>query len=92
MKKLDFDLNTAAIGPASTGDLENAKRVMQTHKGVLQASGVVGMWIGARAAEPYIMVAVNPAKGKQLERTIPDSIDGVSVYYIEGTPTLYPIK
>ena len=86
MQKLDFELGTAAVGAARSGDLENAERVMRTHKRVLQASGVVAMWVGAKAAEPYIMIAVNPAAGKQLERTIPDSIDGVSIYYIEGIP------
>ena len=84
MKKLDFDLKDTS--KATGRDLKNAVRVMERHKRVLHASGVVGTWVGAKASQHYIMVAVDPDNGEKLKRTIPDSIEGVAVYYIEGTP------
>ncbi len=87
MKKLDFELRTAATSTASGSALENAHRVMEEHKDVLHTSGVVGTWIGAVASQAYIMVALNQGNSERLRKMIPDSIEGVSVYYIGGTPT-----
>lgn len=87
MKKTDFDVATAAIQDAGRSDLHRARRAMEKHRDILQADGVVGMWVGARASTPYIMVAVMESRGDQLRDIIPDSVDGVSVYYVEGIPT-----
>jgi hypothetical protein len=86
MKKANFDLGTAAVAPTSRCDLRHAERVLERNKLRLQASGVVGMWIGAKASRPYIMIAVNQNRGKELRQMIPDSLEGISVYYVEGTP------
>jgi len=87
MKKVNFDLRTtAAASRASRRDVEAARRVMEKHKSLLQGAGVVGMWIGAKSSRPYIMVAVSPDGSAKLQHTIPDSIEGVNVYYVEGTP------
>jgi hypothetical protein len=48
------------------------------------APGVLGMWVGARASRPYIMLAVNENHGEELREAIPDSLDGINVYYLEG--------
>jgi hypothetical protein len=87
MKKVDFDLGTTAVAArASRRDVKAAQRVMEKHKSLLQGAGVVGIWIGAKASRPYIMVAVSPDVSARLQRSIPDSIEGVNVYYVEGTP------
>ena len=85
MRKTDFDVATAAIEDAGRSDLHHAASVMERNRHRLQADGVVGMWVGARASRPYIMIAVRQDRGDQLRSVIPDSVDGVSVYYIEGT-------
>jgi hypothetical protein len=85
MIKADFDLGNAAAVGASRGDVESAARTMQRHRSLLQAVGVSGMWIGAKASRPYIMISVNPAEAAELRQAVPDSLDGVPVYYIEGT-------
>jgi hypothetical protein len=86
MKKADFDLGKAAAEGASQRDVESAERIMRRHKSLLQADGVSGMWIGAKASRPYIMLAVSPSGTAKLKQTIPDSLDGVAIYYIEGVP------
>lgn len=86
MKRADFDLGLAAASGVSTSDIELAEQVMRRHKSLLQAEGVSGMWIGAKASKPYIMVAVNPSGSAKLQNRIPDSLEGVAVYYIEGEP------
>jgi hypothetical protein len=88
MKKADFDLGAAGTPAASSCDLQHAEQVMKKHKHILQRAGVVGIWIGARKASPYIMVAINPDGAEELKRKIPDLLEGVSVYYIEGIPWL----
>jgi hypothetical protein len=88
MMKADFDLGAAAVPPTSRRDLRHAERVLERNKSRLQASGVVGMWIGAKASRPYIMIAVNQDRGKELRQAIPDSLDGINVYYVEGTPAV----
>jgi hypothetical protein len=87
LRKTDFDVVKAAIQDEGRSDLHHAQRVMEKNRHILQADGVVGMWVGARASKPYIMVAVMEHRGRQLQAVIPDSVDGVSVYYVEGTPT-----
>jgi hypothetical protein len=87
MKKINFDLGTTATASrVSRRDVEAAHRVMEKHKSLLQGAGVVGMWIGAKAARPYIMLAVRPGRSAKLQQAIPDSIEGVNVYYVEGAP------
>ncbi len=86
MRKTDFDVVTAAIQDAGRSDLHYAQRVMERNRHILQADGVVGMWVGARSSTPYIMLAVMENRGNLLRDVIPDSVDGVSVYYVEGTP------
>jgi hypothetical protein len=88
MKKADFDLGKAAAAGADQRDIESAEQIMQRHKSLLQADGVSGMWVGAKASRPYIMVAVSPSGSAKLKQTIPDSLDGVAIYYIEGIPTI----
>lgn len=87
MKKADFDLGKAAAAGASRRDIESAEQIMQKHRSLLQADGVSGMWVGAKASRPYIMVAVSPSGTAKLKQTIPDSLDGVAIYYIEGIST-----
>lgn len=84
MRKTDFDVVTAAIQDAGRSDLEDAQRVMEKNRHILQARGVVGMWVGACASRPYIMLAVNENQGNELREVIPDSVDGINVYYVEG--------
>jgi hypothetical protein len=84
MRRTDFDVATAAVEDAGQSDLHRAASILERNRHLLQADGVVGMWVGARASEPYIMLAVRQDRGDHLRSVIPDSVDGVSVYYIEG--------
>ena len=88
MRRADFDVGATALAGAPLGALDKARRVMEGHMGLLHAPGVVGMWVGARAFNPYIMLALDEAHSEELRGTIPDALDGVSVYYVEGTPSL----
>ena len=83
MKKVDFDMGVAAQAGRQT-DLRTASQTMERNRELLQAPGVLGMWVGARSASPYIMLAVNEAAGPALSQAIPDIVDGIRVYYIEG--------
>lgn len=83
MKKVDFDIGAEAQRGASIS-LATASDVIQKHQDILQEPGVLGMWAGARGPEPYIMLAVHYERSRPLSKAIPDSLDGVSVYYIEG--------
>jgi hypothetical protein len=83
MRKPDFDIRSAALLGTAT-DLDRAARAIERHRWLLQEPGVLGMWAGARGAEPYIMLAVREDGSTRLSRTIPDSLEGISVYYIEG--------
>jgi hypothetical protein len=88
MKRVDFDLGTtAAAAQVSRRAVEAAERIMEKHRSALQAVGVIGMWIGAKARRPYIMLAVTPSGSAKLQQSIPDSIEGINVYYLEGTST-----
>lgn len=82
MKKVDFDVEAGALQAVKT-DLSAAQRVLERNEAILSRPGVVGVWIGARGPEPYIMVAVEEARSIRLSRTIPDSIEGVCIYYVE---------
>lgn len=84
MKKADFDIGAAALVGVALSDVQIAQGVMERNRGLLQAPGVVGVWIGARAHQPYIMLAVKEQGGDELRHHIPDSLDGISVYNIEG--------
>jgi hypothetical protein len=84
MKKVDFDVAAGAVEALNT-DLSVAERVLRANEDVLTSPGVVGVWVGARGSEPYIMVAVEGDKSTRLRRTIPDSMGGVSIYYVEGS-------
>jgi hypothetical protein len=84
MRKVDFDLAAGASSGAPARDLRNAARVMERNRLLLQAPGVVGLWVGAQASKPYIIVAISQDSGDELRDAIPDSLDGVNVYYIEG--------
>jgi len=88
MRKADFELGEAAVSGASERDIGAAKLIMRKHRSILHAEGVSGIWIGAKASKPYIMVSVSPSGSARLKRQIPDSLDGITVYYIEGVPTL----
>jgi hypothetical protein len=88
MRKADFELGEAAMSGASERDIEAAKLIMRKHRSILQAEGISGIWIGPRLSKPYIMVSVSPSGSGRLKRQIPDSLDGLAVYYIEGVPTL----
>jgi hypothetical protein len=88
MRKLDIDLAAAADSNVSSNALDQAHRIMQRHQGILRTPGVVGTWVGAAASRPYIMVAVDQNTEEDLTKTIPDSIEGVAIYYIQGSPAL----
>ncbi len=88
MRNAEFSLDEAATSSASHQAMEDAQRVLETNRPLLQASEVVGVWVGAQASKAYIMLALNRGGGEKLKRAIPDSIDGVSIYFIEGTPSL----
>ena len=85
MKKADFDLATGAMQGGSNVALKFATRVMKTNQQKLSGPDVLSMWVGARGSEPYIMLAVRGDHSARLSRTIPDSIEGVKVYYVEGS-------
>ena len=83
MRRVDFDI--AAEAAQATGvDLQPAEEVVRTNRHLLTTPGVLGIWAGARASEPYVMVAIKEDRTNGLRQTIPDSIDGVNVYYLEG--------
>jgi len=42
-------------------------------------------WVGTRAGRPCIMLAVRSGFRHVIE-LIPDSVEGFSVYYLEGDP------
>lgn len=84
MKKANFDLGAAALLGVSPHDVQAAHGVMERNQHLLQATGVVGVWIGARAHRPYIMLAVNEQHSDELRERIPDALDGINAYYIEG--------
>ena len=86
MKRANFDLATAASGES---DLRTAKRVLRDNGHLLQRPGVIGVWVGARFSEQYIMVAINQERIARLSMAIPDSIDGVKVYFVEGKAALH---
>jgi hypothetical protein len=85
MRKADFDLAAGAIEGVRSGDLRNAQQILERNRHILQAPGVLGMWVGAQASRPYIMVAVQENHGKEISKAIPDSLDGINVYYLEGS-------
>lgn len=87
MKKAQFDLGKAAQDRAPGRAMVKARRVMAKNENMLHAPGVLGVWIGAKASRPYIMLAVNRRHSEGLRQTIPDSLDGIRVYYIEGKLT-----
>lgn len=92
MRKLNFDWEKASLQEARPEDYERAQAVLDKHKTRLRnVSDIVGYWIGSRFGEPYIMVAVREGRGIVAERKIPDALDGVRVYYIEGTPEIQKI-
>ena len=88
MRSPEFNLNEAEKSNASRESMEEAKRVLESNQALLRSSGVVGSWVGARASQAYIMLALKRGSGERLKRDIPDSIDGVSIYFIEGTSAL----
>jgi hypothetical protein len=83
MQKADFDIATGAIEGRTT-DLRAATSALERHRSLLDTPGVLGMWAGARGPEPYIMLAVQERRGPRLSEQIPDALDGVRVYYVEG--------
>jgi hypothetical protein len=85
MRKADFNLAAAAIEGVRSGDLRNAQRVLKRNRHILQAPGVLGMWVGAQASRPYIMVAIQENQGEEIRKAIADSLDGINAYYLEGS-------
>lgn len=85
MRRVDFDLGQAALGGVTEIDFRVAQRVLDQHRSRLQEPGVIGTWVGARASTPYVMVALRAPHSEELCARIPDALDGVSVYYIEGS-------
>ena len=86
MKKVDF--NIAASAKSST-DIRVAARVMKKNRRLLSSPDIFGVWVGARASEPYIMLGIKPGRSADLSDAIPDSIEGVTVYYVEGKGVLH---
>lgn len=83
MRRVDFDIAGEAVRGADV-NLDGAEEVIRRNRHLLGMLGVVGIWAGARASEPYIMLAIQEGRMSDLSKTIPDSIDGVKVYYVEG--------
>ena len=88
MRRPEFNLDEAAKSNASPESMEEARRVLEANQPLLRSSGVVGSWVGARASQAYIMLALKRGSGERLKRSIPDSINGISIYFVEGTPAL----
>ena len=86
MRRVNFDLGSAATPGVPGTDLARAQLVVETNQHLLQVPGVVGVWVGGKASTPIIVIAVREHRGHELESKVPDSLDGVNVYYIEGTP------
>jgi hypothetical protein len=86
MKKADFDPAETAT-KARSRDLRNAERVLKKNQGIFAEDGIVGTWVGAGHAGACIMLAVNASRSKALRDVIPDSLDGIAVYYVEGSLT-----
>jgi hypothetical protein len=86
MKRVNFDIKAST----KTGtDIRTAARVMQKNRRLLSAPDIFAVWVGARASEPYIMLGIKPGRGSRLSKVIPDSIEGVNVYFMEGTGVLH---
>ena len=86
MQKARFNLGQAANAGASWRELKRAERVRNQNERLFRAPGVVGVWVGAKESRPYIMLAVAQGLGDSLKKAIPDALEGISVYYIEGKP------
>jgi hypothetical protein len=84
MRKVDFDPVESAVKVA-TRDLRNAERVLERNHSIFEEDGVVATWVGAGTSGPCIMLAVNENRSKELRNVIPDSLDGIAVYYVEGS-------
>jgi hypothetical protein len=84
MRRVNFDIAAEAVRGAGV-DLDSAEEVIRTNRHLLLSTpGVLGIWAGARATESYIMIAIQEDRTSGLSQTIPDSIEGVNVYYVEG--------
>ena len=83
MKPANFDIATEAVRGGEV-DLKPAEKVISTIQHLRRTPGVLGIWAGARASEPYVMLAINGERSRRLSRMIPDSIGGVNIYYVEG--------
>jgi hypothetical protein len=86
MKKADFDPAGTAT-KARSQDLRNAERVLKKNRGIFAEDGVGGTWVGAGSSGACIMLAVNANRSKALRNVIPDSLDGIAIYYVEGSLT-----
>jgi hypothetical protein len=83
VRRVDFDIGEAAAKGARI-DLRGASRVMEQHRELLEAPGVIGVWVGTAARKPCIMLAVHEDRSAGLSEAIPDTLDGINVYYVEG--------
>jgi hypothetical protein len=52
-------------------DLKPAQKVINTNPDLLHMPGVLGVWAGARASQPYVMLAVNQ-EGSSGQRVSPE--------------------
>lgn len=86
MRRADFDPVETAM-KARSRDLRNVERVLKRNQHIFEEDGVVGTWVGAGSSGPCIMLAVNENRSKALRDVIPDSLDGIAVYYVEGELT-----
>jgi hypothetical protein len=84
MKKVNFDAAEEAEA-ADKVDLSPAISVLENNRDLLHLPGVIATWVGARAAAPYIMVAVGNQE-TDLASAIPDTIEGIDVYYLKSAP------
>jgi hypothetical protein len=92
LRRLEFEWAKSSLQGADPEDYERAQAVLEKHKTLFAVvKDIVGYWIGSKFGEPYIMVAVMEGRGKVVEGKIPDMLDGIKVYYLEGTPEFHQI-
>lgn len=86
MKKLDFDWRKASK-PLQPDIEKRAQEILKRYRDeYLSHPDIQGVWIGSKYGEPYIMILVKP--GSKLIKTIPDELERLKVYYLEGMSTL----
>jgi hypothetical protein len=63
--------------------LEKYNELFDQHPGI-----ITGYWVGWRSSGPYVMVTVGIGRVKDAEKLVPDKLEGLDVYYMEGETRL----